>query len=93
MGNVLAVFKFEWRRALSVPRIAWWLVLVAFPILICSLIRQADGNLPREPWSVAIFALIPMLTSYGEVGFYEPARLNMLMVECGMSSRLRKSFR
>jgi ABC-type transport system involved in multi-copper enzyme maturation permease subunit len=61
MGNVLAVFAFEWRRALSVPRMAWWLVLLLFPVFICALIRQAGGNLPREPWSLSIFALIPML--------------------------------
>jgi ABC-type transport system involved in multi-copper enzyme maturation permease subunit len=63
MGNVLAVFRFEWRRALCAPRMAWWFVLVLFPILICSLIRHASGNLPREPWSGFIFALIPMLVT------------------------------
>ena len=29
-GNVGAVFLFEWKRSLTVPRMAWWLVLALF---------------------------------------------------------------
>ena len=29
MGNVAAVFLFEWKRALTLPRMAWWAVLAA----------------------------------------------------------------
>lgn len=39
MGNVGAVFLFEWRRSLTVPRMAWWLVLMGFPVFIIGLIR------------------------------------------------------
>ena len=40
MEKVLAVFLFEWRRALTRPRIAWWIgVGVCFRRLIITLIR------------------------------------------------------
>jgi ABC-type transport system involved in multi-copper enzyme maturation permease subunit len=64
LGNVWAVFRFEWRRALTVPRMAWWLALVAFPIFIVSMLCLAPGNkIPREPWAIFHFFLIPMLVS------------------------------
>ena len=46
MGNVGAVFLFEWKRALTGPRILWWAVLAAFPIFIVGLIRY---NAVLEP--------------------------------------------
>lgn len=39
MGNVGAVFMFEWKRSLTLPRMAWWLVLAGFPIFIIGVIR------------------------------------------------------
>ncbi len=65
VGNVWAVFQFELRRALTAPRLAWWLVLALFPVLIVTLIRFIPKTepLPREPWSVFLFVLIPMLIS------------------------------
>lgn len=63
MGNIWAVFRFEWRRALTVPRMAWWCFLVAFPIGISTLVRTVPGDVPREPWSLFLFALLPMLVS------------------------------
>ena len=61
MGNVWAVYKFEWRRALTVPRMAWLFFLFAFPIGITLLIRTVPNDVPREPWSGFLFALLPML--------------------------------
>lgn len=63
LGNVAAVIAFEGRRALAWPRLAWWAVLALFPVLIAFFIRLAPGDLPREPWAVVMFALIPMLVS------------------------------
>jgi ABC-type transport system involved in multi-copper enzyme maturation permease subunit len=66
IGNVRAVFLFEWKRALTVPRIAWWAVLVLFPVFIIGLIRFAAQNpdgLPRELIAGFLFALFPMLVS------------------------------
>ena len=63
-GNVLAVFVFEWKRALTLPRMAWWAMLAAFPVFIVGLIRfTAYQSPPRELWAGFLFALVPMLVS------------------------------
>ena len=63
-GNVAAVFLFEWKRALTLPRMTWWAVLAAFPVFIIGLIRfTAQTSPPRELWGYFLFALIPMLVS------------------------------
>ncbi len=60
--KVAAVFQFEWRRAWSAPRLAWWAILAGFPVFIVILIRTSRiRDLPREPWAVFLFALVPML--------------------------------
>lgn len=72
IGNVGAVVLFEWKRSLTLPRMAWWLVLAGFPVFIVGLIRigvdSAHPNAetdpaPRELWIGFLFALIPMLIS------------------------------
>ncbi len=63
LGNVGAVFLFEWRRSLTAPRIAWWLILTCFPACIVGLIRLVPGEPPREAWALVFFALFPMLVS------------------------------
>ncbi len=63
-GNLGAVFLFEWKRALTWPRMAWWAVLAVFPVFIIGLIRvTAQTNPPREFWAGFLFALFPMLVS------------------------------
>jgi ABC-type transport system involved in multi-copper enzyme maturation permease subunit len=63
-GNVAAVFLFEWKRALTLPRMAWWALLAFFPVFITGLIRfTAEETLPREVWAFFLFALVPMLVS------------------------------
>jgi ABC-type transport system involved in multi-copper enzyme maturation permease subunit len=55
-----AVFLFEWRRALTFPRMAWMLVLMLFPPLLLALIRSAArSDPPPEVASVLVFALSP----------------------------------
>lgn len=70
MGNVGAVFLFEWKRALTWPRMLWWWILALFPVFIIALIRFTV--IPEVPhlskaWfelnAWLIFALIPMLVS------------------------------
>ncbi len=62
LGNVLAVFLFEWRRALTGPRIAWWLALTLFPAAIAVMIQWAiPREAPRMAWAIFLFALSPML--------------------------------
>jgi ABC-type transport system involved in multi-copper enzyme maturation permease subunit len=76
VANVLAVLEFELRRAMTVPRLAWWCVLAFFPVLIVTLVtmvpiteRRGDEftvtkiDIPIEIWSSFLFALIPMLIS------------------------------
>lgn len=63
-GNVGAVFLFEWKRAMTLPRMAWWAVLAAFPVFIVGMVRfLSQQTLPRELWAGFLFALIPMLIS------------------------------
>lgn len=63
-GNVSAVFLFEWRRSLTLPRMAWWGVLAVFPVFIVGLIRfTAYQSPPREVWTWLFFALVPMLVA------------------------------
>lgn len=80
IGNVGAVFLFEWKRSLTVPRMAWWLVLAGFPVFIIGLIRfsisagVADAAPPRELWIGFLFALVPMLvTMLGTMLWMTPA--------------------
>lgn len=64
IGNVSAVFLFEWRRSLTWPRMAWWGVLAIFPVFIVGLIRfTAYRSPPATNWTWLFFALIPMLVS------------------------------
>jgi len=75
IGNVAAVFLFEWKRALTLPRMAWWAVLALFPVFIVGVIRftmpdearRAMNPIPAEQiwnfWAAMFYALIPMLVS------------------------------
>ena len=64
LGNIGAVFLFEWKTALTVPRMACWAVLALFPVFIVTLIRISPAPDPsRETWAVILFALVPMLIS------------------------------
>lgn len=62
MGNIPAVFLFEWKRSMTMARMAWWLVLAGFPIFIVGLVRYSAYTLPsREVWALTLFALGPLL--------------------------------
>jgi len=63
MGNVGAVFWFEWKRAWSGPRLMGWGLLALFPVFIIGLIRFTADQPPRDLWLGFLFALIPMLVS------------------------------
>lgn len=75
LGNIGAVFAFEWRRALSPGRIAWWLVLAGFPVFLAAVVRMnTGGQPPREAWAIFLFILIPMLvTMLGTLLWTAPA--------------------
>jgi len=66
-GNVLAVIRFELRRACSRGRLLWWVVLAGFPILLTLLIisvpKQSGVEPPREMWATILFLLCPMAVS------------------------------
>jgi len=78
MGNVGAVFLFEWKRSLTIPRMAWWLVLAGFPVFIIGVIRLVANSTvdppPRELWIGFLFGLGPMLvTMLGTMLWVTPA--------------------
>jgi ABC-type transport system involved in multi-copper enzyme maturation permease subunit len=65
LSSVAAVFFFEWRRAFSMARMGWWIVLALFPCLIVSMIRFAlrGEEMPGEAWTFILFILVPMLVT------------------------------
>ena len=58
--RIPAVFFFEWRRALTVPRLAWMLALMAFPPVLLWLVRAtARSEPPIEIAAVLVYVLSP----------------------------------
>ena len=72
-GNVAAVFRFEWKRSLTLPRMAWWLGLACFPALITALViyktepnesvRSGSAALSADFWAVMLFFLVSLVVS------------------------------
>ncbi len=70
MNALRAVFIHEWRRSLTAGRIAWWLVMAAFPAVLTLLIRTIPGFErgvsvgERDTfWAIMFYALIPCVCS------------------------------
>lgn len=45
---IFSVFRFESRQAATVPRMAWWLSLTLFPVLLTLLLQWADDKFADE---------------------------------------------
>ena len=58
LHNTLSVFRFEFRRTLTVSRIGVWLLLVMFPVFIVSVMKyyedEFDGEQFTKPGEVSI---------------------------------------
>lgn len=48
-GSVAAVFRFELHRAASIRGMAWWVALVAFPILLSLTVRSITQRIQNRP--------------------------------------------
>jgi ABC-type transport system involved in multi-copper enzyme maturation permease subunit len=62
MRGIATVFRFEWKRSRTFPRMAWWVLLAAFPPLLLTLIRFNVGQPgPDEllPVPLVVFGLCP----------------------------------
>ena len=66
MNAMRAGFVYEWKRSLTLARLAWWLAMAAFPVMITILIRtlgefenQIDIATQKSTWSITLYALIP----------------------------------
>ena len=58
--GVPAVFRFEWKRTLTVPRMAWWVLLTLFPPVLLGLIRLSVGSPPSNNSEItAIVVYVP----------------------------------
>ena len=59
--GALIVFWFECRRAMTVARIACWLVLALFPVVVVSIMRYYGASDSPVPllWPTALFFLVP----------------------------------
>jgi ABC-type transport system involved in multi-copper enzyme maturation permease subunit len=70
MNALRAVFMYEWKRSLTAGRIAWWLVMAAFPAVLTVLIRAIPGfdlqmrEAQRDNfWSMTLYFLVPCVCS------------------------------
>lgn len=62
--GVPAVFRFEWKRSFSVPRMVWWVLLTAFPPVLFGMIRLLiDPPAADSPQSAAFEASVPIMVS------------------------------
>lgn len=60
LQRIPAVFFFEWRRALTIPRLAWMLALMAFPpLLLLMLGSAAREDPPLEIAAILVYVLSP----------------------------------
>ena len=61
LRGALIVFGFERRRAMTAARIACWLVLALFPVVVVSIMRYYGASNSPEPllWPTALFFLVP----------------------------------
>lgn len=60
INRLAAVFEFEWRRTITLPRLAWLFALMAFPPLLLLLVRiAARSDPPHEVAAIMVFLLSP----------------------------------
>jgi ABC-type transport system involved in multi-copper enzyme maturation permease subunit len=63
LQRIPSVFAFEWRRTLTLPRLAWMLALAVFPPALLALLRAtAPDDPPPEVTAVLVFLLSPGLS-------------------------------
>jgi ABC-type transport system involved in multi-copper enzyme maturation permease subunit len=69
MHGALAVFRFELRRTMTPSRITAWLMLVAFPVMIVSIMKYYEPDVDPYPatlWGAVLFGLVPeVITLFG----------------------------
>jgi len=78
MNSLLAIIRFEWTRTMTSGRIAWWMILASFPIVITGLVRwftydavnrvspdQMKDFLEAQQtvWTIVLYMLVPCVTS------------------------------
>ncbi len=78
MNSLLAVVRFEWTRTMTSGRIAWWVVLAAFPVVITGLVRwftyDTVNQVPAERmadfleaqqtvWTIVLYMLVPCVAA------------------------------
>lgn len=57
---IFAVFRFEWKRSLTIARIAWWFALAAFvPALVLLIQLTVSEEVEDEFWIGFLYAMIP----------------------------------
>lgn len=72
LRRVLAVFRFEFGRSLTLSRGAGWAVLVLFPVFLVSVVKYYDihadpvagfPHVSQPTWGIFLFGLIPEVIS------------------------------
>ena len=74
LSSILTVFRFELRQAATIPRMAWWLALTLFPVLLSALLHFAENEQGSRPdrtpsverWTFAEKAVLPTVEIEGE---------------------------
>ena len=63
LQRIPAVFAFEWRRILTIPRLAWMFALAVFPPALLALINATEmERAPIEAAAILVFVLSPCVT-------------------------------
>lgn len=63
LSRIPAVFSFEWRRALTLPRLAWMLALAMFAPALMATVRIAAGESPpTEVAAIVVYILSVSVT-------------------------------
>jgi ABC-type transport system involved in multi-copper enzyme maturation permease subunit len=61
---ISAVFCFEWKKSLTVARIAWWIALAAFaPVLVLLIQFTVPDEVEAAFWSGFLYVMIPCVVS------------------------------
>ena len=62
--QILSVARFEFRRTNTVPRLALWAALMAFPMVIVAFVSSYGGMADPVAWGVVLYALVPQVTCH-----------------------------
>ncbi len=90
--NTLSVFRFEFRRTLTVSRIGVWLLLVMFPVFIVSVMKYNEDKFQGEKFSKPRQSMTIEIPGYDlkitDIKFRHGRRIATIIVGSGADTRV-----